>query len=474
MIIVAGSGIAGMCAAIEAARAGSRVILLEKDRVIGGNSRWAGGFDIESPTFEEMREHDPDGDPVLQRVLVDHFQTDIAWLQSLGIELNETRPGRFDYAPHIGEGGIRAFRVLQSVFEKAGGQILTETALTRLLTNDAGEVVGVAAKGPQGVIKLRSNAVVLATGSFAQSNDFKTRYLGPYGDRTSSYGTDQHHGDGLRVALEVGAALSSGMSISDGGCVFPPPFQPPAGLQRLEALDLETSEPVPPGVQNYAVARPTWRDDPVVLVNLDGERYVDESARYTVVGWKTSCQPEGIGFSVFDRLGYERKARAVETAVAYGAALYQADTLEVLAAQLRDWKTTQSYRVGVRTRAFLRTMREFNQAVERGITPELDPPRRENIQEIAVPPFYAMPVVQGVVDVIGGIKINAKSQALDTAGRPILGLYVAGEDAGRPYTVEHGGLSFGLIFGRIAGKNAAMESPRTLNSRRSSRRGETI
>lgn len=53
MIVVAGSGIAGMCAAIEAAWAGCAVTLLEKDRQIGGNSRWASGFDIESPTFNE-------------------------------------------------------------------------------------------------------------------------------------------------------------------------------------------------------------------------------------------------------------------------------------------------------------------------------------------------------------------------------------------------------------------------------------
>jgi succinate dehydrogenase/fumarate reductase flavoprotein subunit len=454
MIVVVGSGIAGMCAAVEAASAGCPVIVLEKDKTIGGNSKWAGGFDIESDTFADMRINDPEGDPILQQMLVDRFQTDLTWLKALGVELEEVRPGRFNYAPYIGEGGVRAFRRLRQVLEENGGKILLETPMIKLISNERGAVTGVIAKGPEGNIRIEADGVILATGSFAQSNDLKARYLGPYGDRAGYYGTDCHHGDGLLAAMAVGAVLSTGLSIPDGGCVFAPPFAAPAGLYKLEVLELETSEPVPAGVQNFAIKPPAWRGDNIILINLNGKRYVDESARYTVIGWKTTCQLEGMAFCVFDQTVYEARAKTIRKAVEYGATLYQGDSSEELGRQMKCWKMTQSYHEGVDVRAFLRTWAEYNEAVEKGTALDLYPPRGGSPQQVASPPFYAMPVVQGVVDVIGGIRINDKSQALDSTNTPIPGLFVAGEDAGRPYSVEHGGLSFGLVTGRTAGRIA--------------------
>lgn len=453
-VLVAGSGIAGMCAAIEAAQAGATTLVLEKAPYVGGNSKWAGGFDLESPTFEEMREHDPEGDPVLQQVMVDNFADDIAWLQEMGVELNEIRPGRFDFVPYLGEGGIEAFSILQGVLEEAGGEIMLETALVKLITNDVGDVIGALAKGPDGPMRIGAGAVVVATGSCGQSDDFKVRYLGMYGDRTSYYGTPYHQGDGLRVCLEVGAALSSGMSIADGGLVFPPPFQAPDEANENLLTGAAMSEPVPSGVQNLFIRPPAW-GEPVMLVNLHGKRYVDESARYTVIGWKTTAQPEGIGFVVFDQTVYESRQDILEAAVKYGATMFQADTIEELAEQMRDWKLTQSYNEGVAVDNFLATFEEFNAAMAKDGGLSLDPPRRANPQAIETPPFYAVPAVQGVVDLIGGVRINENAQALDTMGQPIPGLFVAGEDSGRPYTVEHGGLSYGLTFGRIAGRSAA-------------------
>lgn len=453
-VLVAGSGIAGMCAAIEAAQAGAKTLLLEKAPYAGGNSKWAGGFDLVSYTFEESREHDPEGDPVQQQVLVDNFEADLEWLQELGVELNETRPGRWDYVPYLGEGGIQAFKVLQAVLDEAGGELVLETALVRLITDGKGKVIGALARNAGGFMRIGAGAVVVATGSFGTSPDLKVRFLGPYGDRTSTYGTPNHKGEGLLACLEVGAALSTGMSIADGGLVFPPPFEPPDGLDVNALTGAEMSESVPAGIQNLFIRPPAWGSEPIMLVNLSGRRYVDESAAYTVIGWKTTAQPEGVGFCVFDQILYEQRSTVLDMAVEYGATLFKADTIEELAQQMRDWRTTKSYNEGVSVDTFLATFEEYNAAAAEDGGLELDPPRRANLVAIETPPFYAVPAIQGVVDIVGGVMINEKSEALDASGWPIPGLYVAGEDAGRPYTVEHGGLYYSLAFGRIAGRSA--------------------
>jgi succinate dehydrogenase/fumarate reductase flavoprotein subunit len=480
-VVVAGGGISGMCAAVEAARTGARVIVLEKDRDIGGNAKWAGAFDLQAPTYERMRAENPDGDPDLQRILVDRFLSDIAWLKDLGVELRDDHIGkgemRFPYFPHQGEGGIRTFKTLRARLEEANGTILLETGLMRLLTGDVGNIIGVLASGPQGPVKLFSRAVVLATGSFTRNNDLKLRYFGPNGDRTSYYGSDRHDGDGIIAALEVGAALSTGVSIGQGTCVFPPPYQPPAGLYRyagtgtskwdrdtydfVEKLNGRwtdwrvTSEPVPAGVQRYSLRPPCFGDLPVILVNIDGKRYVDESWAYTTIGWKTTQQTLGTGFCIFDQSVYEGESSILEQAIEWGAVVYKAQSLSDLVQQLRNWRNTPSYRDGVNGNNLIDTVQEFNKAVEEGRCHDLEPPREGNQAKVERPPFYAVPVVQGVVDSVGGVKIDGEARGLDRGGNHIPGLFAAGADAGRAYTVEHGGLSFGLIFGRVAGAGAA-------------------
>ena len=135
--------------------------------------------------------------------------------------------------------------------------------------------------------------------------------------------------------------------------------------------------------------------------------------------------------------------------------MIRADTVEDLAIGLAGWRRTPSYNEGVNPRRLLPTMAEYNAAARGGRIDELWPPRRGGGRPVNRPPFYAAPVVQGVVDPAGGLRIDADARVLDRAGRPIEGLFAAGADAGRAYTREHGGLAFGLIFGCRAGANAA-------------------
>lgn len=471
-VLVAGSGIAGLAAAIRAVEAGADVLVVEKDSAFGGNAKWAGGFDIEAHSFDGMRAQNPEGDPVLQRPLVEDFKGALEWLRKLGVELapDDADPQRFNYVPHQGQGGIRAFRALHDQLTSLGGELLLETALVRLVTNDAGDVVGAECKRDDRPYSIASGATIVATGSFTRNVEMKVRFFGPNGDRTSYYGSDRHDGDGILAGLEVGAALSTGVSVGTGGCVFAPPFQPPAGefgfLGAGGGLDPEqrkTPEPVPAGVQNLIVRPPAWGDSASILVNLEGRRYVDESSRYTVIGWSTTNQSEGVGFCVFDQQVYEEASVDLDTAAEFGATLYTADTIAELARQLSNWRATPSYHAGVDPHSFVTTIADYNSAADGD--GEIWPRRTRDFRPIDRPPFHAAPVVQGVVDAAGGLKIDENGRVLYRSGKPIRGLYAAGADAGRAYSREHGGLSFGLIFGRRAGRHAAAHAAgRTVGS----------
>ena len=466
-VLVAGSGIGGMSAAVAAARAGADVLVVEKDTTVGGNARWAGGFDIESDSLSGMREGNPEGDPALQRALVNDFGEALDWLRSFGVRLvpDPASPGRFNYHPHQGLGGIQMFTTLRDRLEADGGRILLGTGLVRLITGEAGEVVGALCAGSEGVLRVEAKATVLATGSFSRNTEMKVRYFGANGDRTSYYGSRHHDGDGILAALDAGASLSTGVSVSTGGCVFAPPFQPPddrceflGGGSGLSREERRMPEPVPSGVQRLSLRPPMWGDEPSVLVNLDGERYVDESSRYTVIGWSTTGQREGLGFCVFDHPLYVEFAETIDVVRRWGARIIRADTVEDLAIRLAAWRTTPSYNEGVNPRRLLSTLAEYNAAARGGRLQELWPPRRSGGRPVDRPPFYAAPVVQGVVDPAGGLRIDSAARVLDRGGSPIGGLFATGADAGRAYTREHGGLAFGLIFGRRAGTNAAHAS----------------
>jgi len=225
----AGSGIGGISAAATAARAAAVVVGVEQDRRIGGNAKWAGGFYIESDSYEGMRAGNPEGDPDLQQALVDDFPVALDWLRSLGVELvpDPDAPGRYNYFPHQGLGGIRLFSVLRRHLEEHDGRLLLGTGLRSLRTDDRGAVVGAVCMSDGTPVEAEAPATVLATGSFSRNVDLKVRYFGVYGDRGSYYGSRHHDGDGILAALDVGASVSSGISVSTGGCVFAPPFEPP-------------------------------------------------------------------------------------------------------------------------------------------------------------------------------------------------------------------------------------------------------
>ena len=144
--------------------------------------------------------------------------------------------------------------------------------------------------------------------------------------------------------------------------------------------------------------------------------------------------PEGQAvISNFDRLGIE---------------IIKANTLDELAAK-----------INVPADALKETVTSFNAAVQNGQALAADPPKAAHAVRIEKPPFYALyPLGPGITLTFGGIRINLRRQALDADGKPIGGLYPAGECVGGYFVGDYvGGASLTrcLVDGRIAGRNTA-------------------
>jgi tricarballylate dehydrogenase len=197
------------------------------------------------------------------------------------------------------------------------------------------------------------------------------------------------------------------------------------------------------------------------MVNARGERFVDEGAdfrnyTYARYGSVILAQPDMFAWQLFDAkvvdlLRDEYRIRQVTRV--------RADTLEELVGRLE----------GVDAERCLATIREFNASVRADVrfnpavkdgrgTKGLAVPKSNWANALDTPPFEAYAVTCGVTFTFGGVKITTRGEVEDTAGRPIPGLYAAGELVGGLFYHNYPGgtgLTSGAVFGRIAGGAAA-------------------
>jgi len=269
----------------------------------------------------------------------------------------------------------------------------------------------------------------------------RARYLGPNWDLAHVRGTAFNTGRGIQMALDIGAMPTGHWS----GChatewdMNAPPFG-----------DLTVGDSFQK--HNYTFG---------IYINARGERFVDEGAdfhtfTYAKYGREVLNQPGLFAWQIFDQkvthlLREDYRIRRITKV--------QADTFEELAPKLE----------GVDPKRFLQTIKAYNEAPRPSV--EFDPNVRDGLctQGLAVnksnwanrldkPPYHAYGVSCGVTFTFGGLKINTSSEVIDTAGRPIPGLYAAGELVGGLYYHNYAsgsGLTSGAVFGRIGGRSAA-------------------
>ena len=487
-LVVVGGGNAALCAALAARERGARVLLLEKasENQRGGNSFFtAGGFRFPHGGLEDLhRDVIPDLTPAeaasveidpyteenfyddvmrltenlsdldLAELLVKRARPTVVWMRGQNVRwiLMFGRQaykvgGKFRFwgglAVEAVGGGAGLVDALYSQAEKVGVAVRYGEKATRLLLDDRGAIRGLQSFGPQGFAEIAARVVVLASGGFEANAEWRTRYLGPDWELAKVRGTRHNTGDGIRMALDVGAQPYGHWSSCHA--VAWDLNAPPVGDRRIGDLFQKHSYPLG------------------IIVNNLGKRFVDEGAdfrNYTYVkyGREILKQPQRAAFQIFDQkvvpiLRDEYRIREVTKA--------EAGTIEELARKLE-----------IDPEGLARTVREFNAAVQespfnpaildgkgtRGITP----PKSNWAQRLDSPPYVGYGVTCGITFTFGGLKINTRAQVLDTEDRPIPGLYAAGELVGGLFYYNYpggAGLMAGAVFGKIAGENAAQVDP---------------
>jgi tricarballylate dehydrogenase len=481
-VIVVGAGNAALCAALAARESGADVTVLERapENLRGGNSYFTGGllrfahrgaddivgsfeelagddeFDLadytESDFFDDLAHMTQyRSDPDLAQKMVWESRSAMEWLHEHGVRFSWSFGrhafkvnGRFQFwggAPlEVVGGGAGLVDKLAEQAVAAGVKILYNTRAVALLTDESGGVCGVRVRDGSGrLTELAGTGVVLASGGFEANTEMRARYLGPGWDLAKVRGTAFNTGDGLRMAMDVGAVPFGHWS----GC-HAVAWDANAPLTGDRSMGDEFSR------HSYPMG---------LVVNTEAKRFLDEGLdfqthTYAKYGAEILNQPGIVAYQLFDAqtqpyLRGDYRGKRVSK--------FSADTIEELAVKLELDPTALAATVGEFNAAV--GPGEFNPNVKDGkSTVGLTPPKSNWAVALDTPPFLGFPVTTGITFTFGGLRVNAGSEVLDAAGAPIAGLFAAGEVVGGLFYHNYpsgSGLTSGTVFGRTAGASAA-------------------
>ena len=482
-VLVVGAGNAAFSAALAARQAGASVIMLERASFEerGGNTRFtAGAMRVVYDGVEDLRNLMPDltddevartdfgtygeehffddmgrvtdwrCDPALTERLVTRSRETLLWMRGLGIRF---QPIWGRQAFKVGDrfkfwggltveawgGGPGLLEAWEKIAAAADVRLLYGARAVEL-SESGGRVDGAVLRQGRESKKVAAKAVVLAAGGFQANTEWRTRYLGPGWDLAKVRGSRFNTGDGIRMALDIGASSAGNWS----GCHA-------VGWERNapEFGDLAVGDAFQKHSYPFGI-----------MINAGGERFLDEGAdfrnyTYAKYGRVILQQPGQFAWQIFDAkaahlLRDEYRIKQVTKVTA--------DSLDALVEKLE----------GVDGVAALATVEAFNKAVRTDIpfdpnvkdgraTTGLMPPKSNWANPLDRPPYEAYAVTCGVTFTFGGLRIDDQARVLDGDHQPIPGLYAAGELVGGIFYNNYPGgtgLTNGSVFGRIAGSTA--------------------
>jgi fumarate reductase flavoprotein subunit len=465
-VIVVGAGGAGLAAALEASRAGASVTVLEAGEKAGGATARAGGVIYAADTAVQKAAGVEDSvaelinyymtvshhrlEPRLLRTSAEGTRALIDWLGQLGITWDpnrlyvaglEFRPrGHLPTGDRMGfgpAGGAMIIAALWTAVQAAGVPVRTGVRVASLETAPDGAVTGVVTEAGE---RLAADSVVLATGGFGAGQEMLAE-LWPeateQGDWHWYLGPDTNVGDGIAMAREVGGVV----------------VNPGAGT-LLETPNF--------GRLNDAFT-PPW----LIYVNRDGQRFIDETDTYCVMGHVIGKQPDGRCWAVFDEASLVSMADDDHVdPYGLGIDLESNWAVPMLRRQIEAGKVRSGQSlaelaagIGVSAEGLQATVELYNADVAAGRDTVFEK-KSEHLRPVATAPFYAVELRPAIIGMtFTGLRVDNHTRVLDRAGRPIGRLFAAGELTGGldQDVYAGGGTSIGnaLVFGRIAGENAA-------------------
>ncbi|HSI79940.1 MAG TPA: FAD-dependent oxidoreductase [Solirubrobacterales bacterium] len=445
-LLVVGGGVAGTAAAAHAADTGARVVVVEKGDHLGGSGALSAGILWTAPDYETLHRICPHGDPELGRILVDGFDAAVDAAREAGVEVSERWQGQMGFGIAHRIDIHTLLDIWRERIESAGGTVLFETAARELLA-DGGAVTGAAVSGPDGDQRIDAAATLLATGGFQGDPERVRALIGPGAEELIVRSNPRSTGDGLRMGLAAGGALSGSLD-SFYGHLLPDPID-----------DLEPEDFLP---------LTQYHSHACVLVNRFGRRFVDESRGDEVSNQFTLRQPGGRAillcdeavrgeFAVGPPYPHGQVVDRFAVAAEAGGRIARADTIDALVAEVEGWD--------VNGPALRETLARYEAAAagDRGVT--LDAPLPAEPHPLREPPFHALEVQPSITFTFGGLRTDSEGRALDAGGSPVPGLYAAGADMGGIQDTGYvGGLVLGLVFGpRVADAAVTRDRGRDTN-----------
>ncbi|MEM7127615.1 MAG: FAD-dependent tricarballylate dehydrogenase TcuA [Chloroflexota bacterium] len=483
-VVIVGAGNAALCGAIAARENGASVLILEKgpEQKRGGNSYFTDGairlaFDsladlrvimphmtdeqadkIVLPPYtaddyraDFQRITQGKTDTTLSNILIDNSYETMVWLHGHKIQFDMiydnqsfVKDGKYHFwGGLVVKSDGRGIGLIKGLFARAkelGIEVWYNAAGTELSLNDAGQIESIQVLKDGQSQSVQTKSVVLACGSYEGSMKKRIAQMGSEWEKAILRGTEFNTGDGIDMALAVGAVKygdwQMGHAIStDANAPTVGDFEQPGDIFKKSS---------------YPIG---------LIINKEGKRFVDEGAdfrnyTYAKYGREVLKQTDSIAYHVFDGQVADLLRSEYREEI---CTKFESDTLEGLVDQM-DVDGVQ----------FMQTIHEYNLAVQDGeFNPQIldgkgavgiTPPKSNWANTIAEPPFLAFPVTCGLTFAFGGVKVTTSAQVVNEEGAPIPGLFAAGEMVGGLFYHNYpggSGLASGAVFGRIAGTSAA-------------------
>ncbi|MGB5925189.1 MAG: FAD-dependent oxidoreductase [Dehalococcoidia bacterium] len=411
-IIIIGAGTAGLYAAIEARKAGESVLILEKMRdaewrssmpVIAGVVDFAGTkYQEERGTKDSPAKYAEDGVnycgglPELWKAMTDEH---LKVLRLFEEELNLKPKGVIGGWGHSVArshtfDGPQIFKKLEDRALELGAVILWEHSAKRLVTDPEKGVLGVLATHKGKELNFEAGkATIIATGGFGRNLDLVKEFGPDYLVDAIPLMPPSHTGDGLLMALNVGAATRH---IKHG---------PKASLPTCVDKKVDTSI-----MYQGAIA-----------VNKEGKRYIREDKWYGYISDAGVKQPGGFFYLIYDDAMRAETKKSFPTWLRHKE--YKGDTIEEVAKN-----------IGIDPKGLREQVEEYNADVKRGHDTKFERATLDGNVGVPIPlekpPFYGMKCTASMTSFKGGIRIDAKARVLDWSDKPIPRLYAAGECTG--------------------------------------------